>query len=254
MDLLSANAIFDKRVHLMPFSRLRLTSIAILIVLGFFQIPVAPDTLEFDPAWNTILKWLFMFAPLIPLAVVLIKSLTARPWPPLFVFGMASLTAIFGLLMSVLHIIFGSSLAFMHTLSLTIAIVAFLSVLNTGSISGLWSKLIIIPVVVAVWSISTIAVIAFQANKISGGDPFCLAAHKTNGEITNFAQLRGLSFYAPLRGKNALQWDFHGLLIVETDEGPVVYNWSPRWARFDVIAQPALYLVDPLAACVPKAD
>jgi len=143
---------------------------------------------------------------------------------------------------------------FYNTLSLTIAIVAFLSVLNTGSISGLWSKLIIIPVVVAVWSISTIAVIAFQANKISGGDPFCLAAHKTNGEITNFAQLRGLSFYAPLRGKNALQWDFHGLLIVGADEGPAVYNWSPRWARFDVIAQPALFLVDPLTACVPKAD
>lgn len=108
---------------------------------------------------------------------------------------------------------------------------------------------------VAVWSISTVGVIGFQANRIAGDDPFCLAFHKANAQITTFVQLRGVSFYATVSGESvAHQWDFYGLLIVGTDDGPVAYNWSTRRANSDEILQPSLFLADPLTVCTPQSD
>lgn len=92
-----------------------------------------------DPDWFEFLRWLFALATLMPLAAILIGSLIAKPWPRLLVVGMISLIATFGLLFSVPHMILPSvrsPLLSIHVFSLTIAVVVFLSMLNTRTISG----------------------------------------------------------------------------------------------------------------------
>lgn len=229
---------------------------ALLIALGFTQVPIIPDNLGRGPIWGDALVWTIALAPLIPALTVLIRLQKSALPPKFFVLALATLVGAFGVLVSLLNAALsgvGTSLALMHGLSLTIAVVG--SILLLSSRTMKIAVVLTIPVAVAIWSLASAAAITLQANKISDGRPFCLAPHSPNSDIKSFAQLRGLNFYSTSSGyKSTSRWYFHGILLVEIDGGIEAYNWSPRRFAFHRIGQPQKFIATPLTACTPQPD
>ncbi len=88
--------------------------------------------------------------------------------------------------------------------------------------------------VVSVWSLVMIFGVTGQAQRIADGRPFCIAHHSEDAPVRSFYELRPTSFFTTRTGyKDTSSWYFHGVLLVEREDGLEFYNWSPRRMRFD---------------------
>jgi len=229
---------------------------ALIITLGFTQVPITPDNLGRGPIWGDVLVWIIALAPFIPAVAVLIRLRISAPLPKKVVIAFAALVGAFGIPVSLLNAALsgvGTGLALMHGLSLTIAVVGSILLLSSQTMKIV--TVLTIPVAVAIWSLASVGAITLQANNISNGRPFCLAPHSLNSDTQSFAQLRGLTFYSTSSGyKSTSRWYFHGILLVEADDGIEAYNWSPRRLAFHRIGQPQKFIASPLTACTPQRE
>lgn len=246
-------------------------TVALLIAVGYLQDSPVPESMytrshEFSlsdlPALLTL--YAVAFAPLVPLVLALIRGLTNFRLHRGLAFVLAGLTGLFGFMITLFGGAFsggGAPIAWLQGFTLTIAVCASLLLASRkeGVVSDFprfsW-KLLMLPAVVALWSLVSVGGVVLSANRIAGDRPFCLAPHTGKTEpVRSFAQLRGLSFYTTDSGyKVTSMWYFHGLLFVAHESGGVFYNWSPRRMRFDRIAHPTEMFVSPIGACSPRKD
>jgi len=234
--------------------RIFLVTTGILIALGFTPIPFFPDNLGHGAGW---LYWpigAISAMALLPLILAIIGMVLPKPPNKFVAAGFAVLAAIIGAGLTFLYATrtgSGSLLATVHGLSLTLAVGASILMLATQNRPKPFKStpviLLLAPLVVALWSLVSGAAVVWQANRLADNRAFCVAAHDQSPPVRTFAQLRGLSFYT-----TTARWYFHGLLIVETDNGKEFYNWSPRRMKFQKIEHPKRFIASPLNVCTPQ--
>lgn len=107
--------------------------------------------------------------------------------------------------------------------------------------------------VAGVVSLATVPVVLMSARSLANGAPYCLALHKAGpAPIEAYPGLRLFSFHTTLAGyKDNQTWFFHGLLLVGSDGGERIYNWSPRRMAFEMVRRPDDMFERPRGACVP---
>ena len=235
--------------------RIFLVTTGILIALGFTPIPFFPDNLGHGAGW---LYWpigAISAIALVPLSLAIIGMVLPKPLNKFVASGFAVLAAIIGAGLTFLYATrtgSGSLLATVHGLSLTLAVSASILMLATQNRPKPFKStpviLLLVPLAVALWSLVSGAAVVWQANRLADNRAFCVAAHDQSTPIRAFAQLRGLSFYT-----TTARWYFHGLLIVETDNGKEFYNWSPRRMKFQQVERPERFIASPLNVCTPQA-
>lgn len=231
-----------------------------LIALGFTPVPLFPDSLGHGTGW---LYWpigVISVTALLPLALAILKATMRRPLNKLVAAGFAIVAGIIGTILSFLYATLtgiGTLLAVIHGLSLTLAVTTSILMLAAQSrpspLKTAFAILLIIPVIVAVWSLISGGAVIWQTNRLADSRSFCVALHDRGSAVRSYAQLRGLSFYTTASGyKNTPRWYFHGLLIVETQNGNDTYNWSPRRMKFQRIDYPERFFASPVEACLPR--
>ncbi|WP_417681491.1 hypothetical protein [Roseibium sp.] len=246
-------------------------AVALLIAAGYLQFPILPEGVELIPKDFSALGltiylafYATAFAPFIPLAMALLRGLTAFRLPR----GLALLLAIpaggCGLIFTLGGAMIsgaGAKMVLLHGVTLTIAVSASITLASTWRWEASefhrqsWRNLTL-PLVVALWSLVSAGSVILGANRIAGDRPFCLAQHTSQRQaIRSIAELRGLSFYTSLSGSKATsEWDFHGMLIVEADGGREVYYWSPRYMHFYRVENPEGMIASPMDTCIPRKD
>lgn len=235
----------------------------VLIAFGYLSIPITPYNMGRGSIWRDTINWAIAISPLLPVSIALINLVARGPLNKSLTMGFAILFAIGGTLISLLVAAVsgvGTSIVLIHGLSLTVAVSVSPLLLSAppglrALISGPFLALIG-PMVVALWSLTSMIAIAWQANSLSENRPLCLAlhSHDTDG-IESFAELRGLSFYSTLSGlKSTSKWYFHGILIVDSAGKREVFNWSPRRMMFNKVEYPDRYTASPLNVCAPRED
>ncbi len=245
-------------------------AVALLIVAGYLEFPIFSEGLSLPEHFSLFLLVfylaanMFRFAPLYPLLLALIRGLTNFRLPRGLAIVLAGLAGLFGFVFTLLILAFsgaGGELVFMHGITLTVAVCASLLLLSPKQgveceFFRLSWFLLMVPASAAVWSLVSAGEVVQSANRIAGDHPFCLARHTgSTTPIRTFAQLRGFSFFTNASGyKSTSRWYFHGLLIVQGDNGGEFYNWSPRNMRFDRIPRPSKMLVSPIGACNTTKD
>jgi len=235
--------------------------LSILVFLGFFQ-PISFELLA-EVIKAPIYLWPFIIIalclPAFPLMTSLRRYKKENSITPWVTYPLALFVIFLGGCLWFLGAVFGSSsnglpLLTIHICLYTLAIAAsclYLSIERLGIIGKMITFCgMSIAAIGATWSILTIPILLVDANFKSHGAPMCIARH--DGVKSDlFWGLRGFSLYTTASGyKSTSNWYFHGILIIEKDEGHQYYNWSPRRMRFDKIDHPQHMMVS-LNTCKP---
>ncbi|WP_346895334.1 hypothetical protein [uncultured Roseibium sp.] len=254
----------------MTFPRIFIAA-ALLITAGYLQFPILPEGVELLPKDFSALGlaiylafYATAFAPLIPLAMALLRGLTAFRLPRGPALLLAISAGVCGLIIALGGALIsgtGAKMVLLHGITLTIAVCASIMLASTWPWEASefhrqsWRN-ITLPMAVALWSLVSAGAVFLGTNRIAGDRPFCIALHTNQTEaIRSLAELRGLSFYTNMSGnKSTSEWDFRGLLIVDSVGGPEVYNWSPRYMHFYPVDNPERMITSAMKACVPRKD
>jgi hypothetical protein len=107
----------------------------------------------------------------------------------------------------------------------------------------------------AAWAMTLPPQVIAKAQAIAKGRPYCLLVNGTS--VTSRWQLTGYSMRASHQG--GWTFEFHSLMIIETDQGREYVNWSYRERRFVYLGDQSieLRLWRPLSAkhhCTPVKD
>lgn len=230
---------------------------AILIAIGYIS-PQAPDVLR--ETWGRIpsgtspvvvrtLITLGLGAPLLPLLIAVSAPFTRRRVPDWLIWLIAGWLTLAGVFTSLMASAFsdkGELIVLLQGITLTGGVAGAVLILSdTERARKNASMLLLLPSIVALWSISVAGVVAISASAISDGKAYCLARDDKQ-PITALQELRGLSFYT------TREWGFHGMLVVQQDDGPMAYIWSPRRMRFEHISSPESLTPEPRSICVPQ--
>ncbi|MGB0695738.1 MAG: hypothetical protein ACPGOY_08815 [Rhodospirillaceae bacterium] len=243
-------------------TRIVLILITSLILLSAVPIPLLIANM--DPLSTLYLLLVFpitVLLPSIPLMVTLVQplssfrlSLNASVYICMGVIILGTLLSLGGLAFSGPGFDIMSMHAFMLMMGTILSIFVFR--LEKGKVPS-WRFLFcwLVPGALALWSLSSVPYVVVQANQIVAGRPYCLGAHTGHYPVQSLAELRGFYFYTTVTGyKSSSRWFFHGILLVETEQGLEAYNWSPRAFRFYRISNPDRMLESPFQACTPKQD
>lgn len=242
--------------------RFFLITTGFLIALGFTPVSLFPSNLGHGAGW---LYWpigAISVTALLPFLLAIIGIALRKPLNKIVAAGFAIVATITGISLTYLYAGLsgaGMLLAMVHGLSLTLAITASILMLaaqyRPKSFKTAPAILLLVPLAVAMWSLVSGVAVVWQTNRLADGSPFCVASHDRRSSIRSFAQLRGLSYYTTASGyKSTSRWYFHGLLVLETETGKELYNWSPRRMKFQRIEHPERFIASPLNACTPRED
>ncbi|MBI1492960.1 hypothetical protein [Halocynthiibacter styelae] len=240
---------------------LSLLLLSLLILAGHLQL-VDTDASDHYSGLVQSVYLLVQTSPAIPLVCVTIRFLRGRPASPVLIRMLAISAFLSGILLTLINAVLSSSASFqistLHGVSLTFTATAGFLILSFGRLSTsevrlAWSGFLISSAA-AFWSLLTVPVILIQAGSIASGNPYCLAQHSRQEQTSAATDLRGFSFYSTATGfKSTSNWHFHGVLIVEAEDGQKFFNWSPRRFRFDRIDNPQRYIVPFENLCMPAA-
>lgn len=165
----------------------------------------------------------------------------ARIWP------LAIAALLVGLFLTLVSAAFSSPhstlLSMAHGGALSLAVASSVLCLAIGRIDSGGARLafsgMALSATAAAWSLLSVPSVVFQANRISAGYPLCLSHHGPSSDVSSIWDLRGVSFYTTDSGyKSTSGWYFHGILLVDGNDGRQHFNWSPRRFRFDQINTP----------------
>ncbi len=222
---------------------------ALLIAVGLAPGPASLWALINAPPEDSNIKWLIValaLSPYLPLVIVLL-SLRSRPIIRPLLAALLDYIAFFvGLFFTLAAAAFtgaGALIILMYGMALTIAVSTTMRVLAWHALTRRHRASLMIdmtfPVLAAIWSLAAIPIISLSARSIAAGAPYCITSHFRPQTVTSLSGLRGFFFYTTASGGSDDSRDyFHGLLIVQSPDGPKVYNWSPRRLRFDLITRP----------------
>lgn len=238
-----------------------LLTCAALIFAGLIQ-PM--DTKLFEEAMDVgaaalLLAW---FAPALPAAMVILRIALPRPVSPALIWPLAIAVLLIGLFLTLASTAFSSPhstlLSVTHGGVLSVAGASSVLCLAIGRIGSNGARLafsgLALSAAAAAWSLLSVPSVLFQANRISAGHPSCISHHGPSSEVSSIWDLRGFSFYTTDSGyKSSSGWYFHGILIVEGNDGRQYFNWSPRRFRFDRIERPERFIAPLRNLCVPSS-
>lgn len=224
-----------------------LFALAVLIVAGFFrpfEVADAVHLMRDIPPLG--LAWLLaMIAPILPLAIVVIRVLLPRPLPPALGRTLAIFTLPLGLVVTLIAIhLFdpGWNITMIKGLLLSAAAASAMLVLSLGRLSKAWTRTafagLIVAALGAVWSLASIPAVILQASHIAENRPFCLKHHaRYSTKTASLWDLRGFTFYSMvlLAGSGTNRYEpplYHGLLVVVVGDTLRPYYWSPARFRF----------------------
>jgi len=205
------------------------------------------------------LEWFIAILPLMPFAVLTLSSVSGRRMPVDLTVVLALVLFLAGAFATLVLAALsggGTKMVILHGTALTLACTT--SILLVSGVSqkarSVAFGVYIFPVLVGVWSLATAPLAYSSAVEASANRAYCIGEHSLiERELRSIFGLRGLSFYTTRSGyRIGDTWYFHGLLLVEDDNGLNVYNWSPRGMRFNVVERPRSLIVSPFAACQPR--
>jgi hypothetical protein len=108
------------------------------------------------------------------------------------------------------------------------------------------------------WSYGNAALVAWQAEKLSRGYPYCIEVavnHYRTEEISNLLQLRGLQMQTPWGGgSTSYQFVFHAILVTAGPSETEFRNWTYRGQTFVLIPSETRRLLHFRTSCKPKID
>ncbi|MET3598427.1 hypothetical protein [Martelella mangrovi] len=238
-----------------------LPATAALILVGFIQ-PLDQKgfvDLMFIGRVVYLLDW---SAPILPAAMVLLRFARPRPASPALVWPIAIIVFLIGLSLTFFSSAFASNLSLPLMVTqgsvLSLAVASGILSLAIGHSNSNTARLamsgMVLSAVAAIWSLLSVPAAVFQANQTAASHPFCIAHHGSSADVDSLWDLRGFSFYTTATGyKSTSTWYFHGILIVEGNDGLQYFNWSPRHFRFDRIDHPERYIASLNNLCVPTS-
>lgn len=223
----------------------------LLFALGFGHVPDDYRDLTIGPVTPlSSLALLVLIAPFIPLIYGIILALrpTLSPWITGRVLALFALA--FGMFVALIIAAFsgaGTGITLVRGGAISLAV--FVSLWPTNRLVPLQVALSLL----AIFSLSTMALVPFQAKRIAEGNPYQIIEHATvTPHVLSGPDLRFFSLYTAKSGfKDTSTHYFHAVLCVEKPNGETFYNWSPRRLRFDKISNPNRFIV-PLKSTVPK--
>ena len=230
------------------------------------QIPVmflAPDSVGNQDGIPIYWHILFSATALVPVIPILFAGLRFglnKPLRSYVTIPILLAVLIFGGLLTVVLAAFsgaGAVIVLIHGSSLTVAVAASVHLLardaTKGDVKSFAGVALIYPAVVALWSIAASIYALGHAHFLANGRNYCFAEHAAMRQLQSPLLLRGLSFYTTATGyKSTSRWYYHGLLIIDRDGDPQVYNWSPRRLHFDRIENPKGHIAGIEWACTPS--
>ena len=219
----------------------------------------------FGLIWNFAIL-LFVSAPFLPLVAVGVRALTPVRIPIWIAIVLAGLTFLLGWLFTLFSAALsgpgGALIDFAFHAVLTLAAVGSILLLSADLYRYHIGKLVIgvlaVAVVASLWSLVAAGAAYAQANRIAQDAPFCVAHHLGGSDtlVRSLSELRGFVFYSAASGPTGtLRPYFHGLLIVETPNGSVHFNWSPRRLQYElikVLASGQLIISGVRGSCLPR--
>jgi hypothetical protein len=110
-----------------------------------------------------------------------------------------------------------------------------------------WAKIAVIVIGLAiVWPLAQIGLIIAQAQYIASGRPYCVEVSSDRflhyKPVSSLLELNGFSLHAPFVNSggsgshSSMQWTFHALLVVESENALEWRNWSYWHQHFDSLA------------------
>jgi len=197
-------------------------------------------------------------APMLPAFIACCSLLGLNRFSPFQAKLLATLSVVAGLFLTLASgvlTLFSVTQA-LRGLTLTIAVASsFLiwSGKDDRAQPSLWAKACLsVATLAALWSVLTVPNILLQARWIADGSPYCIAHHRRDTEVRSLPEMRGFSFFTTNTGyKSTSKWYFHGLLIVDRQGEQMIYNWSPRRWRFDLVTKPDVFVIPVRDVCVP---
>ncbi len=101
---------------------------------------------------------------------------------------------------------------------------------------------LVLVLVLPVWSLSSAAMLQFQARSLADGRAYCIGTGwwgDTYPRVEGFWQTRGISLFSRGTGYDGRPLVFHAVLDVEGEAE--VWNWSKRRMRFELIERPEVF-------------
>lgn len=209
-----------------------------------------PDTFT----WS--LFFIAWFAPSVPFLMVAIRAVLPRALPGLLTVPVSILALLFGVAFSLVTALLWESAAgivLVKGLILTLAAGSSILVLSFKTPRGLIRCAALgglgFAALAAIWSLLTVPAVILHADRLAGDAPFCLAHHRGASRVPSVWDLRGFSFYT------GHEYDYYdGLLLIDTEDGREVYNWSPSRFRFGRSNSSVRLSGVPESRCSPIAD
>lgn len=233
-----------------------------LIFAGFIQ-PIAPGFMaERVNILVRVAYFLSWSAPLVPAATVLMRLAMLRPASLSLVWSATIIAFLTGMVLTLFGLAFASALSGPLLLTqgsvLSLAVASGILWLASGQINRGATRLALagmaLSAAVAVWSLLSVPAVVFQAHQTAAGSPFCITHHNSSSVVNSLWDLRGFSFYTTASGyKSTSTWYFHGILIVDGDDGLGYFNWSPRHFQFDRIDHPERFIASLENLCTPSS-
>jgi len=236
-------------------------SFAALIFAGLVQ-PI--DTKRFDETTDVVKAALLLAwsAPTLPTAAVFLRIALPRPASPALIWPVAIAVFLVGLFLTLASAAFSSPhstlFSVTHGGALSLAGASSVLCLAIGRIDSNGARLafsgMALSAAAAAWSLLSVPSVVFQANRISAGYPLCISHHGPSSDVSSIWDLRGFSFYTTDSGyKSTSGWYFHGILIVDGNDGRQYFNWSPRRFRFDRVEHPERFIASLRNLCEPSS-
>lgn len=234
---------------------------AVLIFAGLIQ-PMDTELFEETMGMGKAALWLAWFAPALPAAMVILRIALPRPASPALIWPLAIPVFLVGLFLTLASTAVSSPpstlLSVTHGGVLSLAAASSVLCLAIGRISSNGARLafsgLALSAAAAAWSLLSVPSVIFQANRISAGNPSCISHHGPSSEVSSIWDFRGFSFYTTDSGyKSTSGWYFHGILIVDGNDGRQYFNWSPRRFRFDRTEHPERFIAPLRDLCAPSS-
>lgn len=233
-----------------------------LILIGFFPAFDAIETFSgkgVDGVGAAMLAIIILcqISSAFPLILAVFKVFLRSSINPTFSAVMCGLIFVFGILFSLFGAAFSSSgslLILLEGLMITFAVSVSVLIMSDEKVGPIGMLALLGPTMGAIWSVASVGMIVADANRLAGGNRFCLANHDTKELVDSFWDLRGFTWVTTRSGyKSTSELYFHGVLIIGTEDGSEIYNWSPSQMRFDRVENPHRLRM-PINYCIRKSD
>ncbi len=232
---------------------------AILFAIGFLQ-----PFYGWSPIGAfSILSLMVWALPLVPLIVIIAGRLRSAPVCPVLAQSASIAVLLSGVLLTLIVSALVSPrsgfMVMVHGGMLSLGVAASLLFLGGNRLGAGAARAAMLGMALAtgaaLWSILSAVMVIGHAGRLAGGAPFCIAHHGPSAQVRSIWDLRGFSFYTIDSGyKSNSGWYFHGVMIVEKDEGRQYLNWSPRRMRFERIEHPGRFIAPLRDLCEPSLE